>query len=216
MNRSDSIASLAKALVAAQKELKNPALDKSNPHFRSKFASLAGVRDTVTPILAKHGLTVLQLLCNDEHGVACETVLTHESGEFISSTFSVPVTKHDAQGVGSAATYARRYALMALCNVVGDEDDDGNAAAKAAPARPESAKSVAQVAWEALTPKRQNELADIAADVADLLAQDRAIQANETIQALGLDADDRAALWFCFDSKQRAALKAAAKAPVTA
>lgn len=129
MNRSETINELATALALAQAELRNPGFDSTNPHFKSKFASLAGVRDTITPTLAKYGIAVLQLLGFDDGRVTCETVLTHKSGQWISGTFSMAPTKPDAQGTGSAATYCRRYALMAIVNVVGDEDDDGNAAA---------------------------------------------------------------------------------------
>lgn len=136
MNKSESITALMAALAAAQGELKNPAFDAVNPHFKSKFASLATVRDTITPVLSKHGLSVVQLATNDQDGRPCvETVLGHASGEWISSRLTVPASKSDAHGSGSAITYARRYALMAIVNVVGDEDDDGNAAA-----RPEQSK----------------------------------------------------------------------------
>ena len=135
MNKSDSIASIAAALAKAQAELKNPPYDSKNPHFRNSYASLASVRDTITPVLAAHGIAVLQLLGKSDVGVSCETVLTHESGEWISSTIELPASKQDAQGYGSACTYARRYALMAIVNVVGDEDDDANEASKPAPVR---------------------------------------------------------------------------------
>lgn len=129
MNRSEQVNELAAALAKAQAELRNPAFDSTNPHFRSKFASLACVRDTITPILAKHGLSVSQLPTNDHEGRPCvETMLLHSSGQWISSTLAVPVAKSDAHGAGSAITYARRYSLMAIVNVVGDEDDDGNQA----------------------------------------------------------------------------------------
>lgn len=130
MNKSESIASLAAALAKAQAGLKNPAFDSSNPHFKNKYASLASVRDTITPVLSAHGIAVLQLLGKSDVGVSCETVLTHESGEWISSTIEIPATKQDAQGYGSASSYARRYALMAIVNVVGDVDDDANEASK--------------------------------------------------------------------------------------
>lgn len=135
MNKSDSIAAIAAALAKAQAELKNPPYDSKNPHFRNSYASLASVRDTITPVLAAHGIAVLQLLGKSEVGVSCETVLTHESGEWISSTIELPAAKQDAQGYGSACTYARRYALMAIVNVVGDEDDDANEATKQAPVK---------------------------------------------------------------------------------
>lgn len=129
MNRSESINELATALAKAQGELRNPAFDSTNPHFKSKFASLAGVRDAITPVLVKHGLSVSQLPTNDHEGRPCvETMLMHSSGQWISSTLAVPVAKADAHGAGSAITYARRYSLMAIVNVVGDEDDDGNQA----------------------------------------------------------------------------------------
>jgi hypothetical protein len=120
---------IAKALAAAQAEMSNPGFDSQNPHFRSKFASLASVRNAVVPVLAKHAICMTQDLRTTETGIACTTTLTHESGQ--SMTFGplvMPATKSDAQGFGSAATYARRYALMAVCGVVGDDDDDANAA----------------------------------------------------------------------------------------
>ncbi len=123
---------IAKALGAAHAELRNPPLDSMNPHFKSKFASLAGVRDAVAPVLAKHGLFVSQNLTNSEKGVACTTIITHVSGQQMSfGPLEMPAMKADAQGLGSAATYARRYSLMAAFCIVGDADDDANAAAKA-------------------------------------------------------------------------------------
>lgn len=136
MQKSETIGALMAALAKAQAELKNPSFDSVNPHFKSKFASLAHVRDVVTPALSKHGLAVTQLTGNDSEGRACvETVLGHSSGEWISSTLTVPVAKADAHGAGSAITYARRYALMAIVGVVGDEDDDANQAVKPAEKR---------------------------------------------------------------------------------
>ena len=130
-----SVNEIAKALAAAQAEMTNPGFDSQNPHFRSKFASLASVRNAVVPVLAKHAICMTQDLRTEAGGIACTTILTHESGQ--SMTFGplvMPATKPDAQGYGSAATYARRYALMAVCGVVGDDDDDANAATgKAAP-----------------------------------------------------------------------------------
>jgi hypothetical protein len=124
---------LAAALAKAQAEMVNPAFDSTNPHFKSKFASLAAVRNAVIPVLAKHGIACVQDIHTDIAGtVSCTTTLIHASGQ--RATFgplTLPVTKVDAQGFGSAATYARRYSLMAIAGVVGDDDDDGNAAVKA-------------------------------------------------------------------------------------
>jgi hypothetical protein len=125
----ETLNELGKALVAAQMEMQNPAFDSQNPHFRSRFASLAAVRNAVIPTLAKHGIGVLQNLTTTETGVACETILLHSSGQVMRlGPLSMPATKPDAQGFGSAATYARRYALMAVAGVVGDDDDDANSA----------------------------------------------------------------------------------------
>jgi hypothetical protein len=121
---------LAESLAKAQAEMSNPKFDKTNPHFKNKFASLAAVRDAVIPALAKHGIACVQDVYTDQDGkVACKTHLLHSSGErAIYGPLTMPVSKADAQGFGSAATYARRYHLMAVANVVGDEDDDANAA----------------------------------------------------------------------------------------
>jgi hypothetical protein len=121
---------LAEALAKAQGEMSNPRFDKTNPHFKNKFASLAAVRDAVIPVLSKHGIACIQNVYTTEGGrVACTTSLYHGSGEALTfGPLEMPVSKGDAQGFGSAATYARRYHLMAVANVVGDEDDDANQA----------------------------------------------------------------------------------------
>lgn len=120
---------IAKALAAAQADMQNPQFDSQNPHFRSKFASLAAVRNAVVPVLARHGIAMAQDLRTTERGVACITTLFHSSGQFLTfGPLEMPATKQDAQGFGSAATYARRYALMAVAGVVGDDDDDANTA----------------------------------------------------------------------------------------
>jgi hypothetical protein len=122
------------ALAKAQCEMANPKFDKTNPHFKNKFASLAAVRDAVVPVLAKHGIACIQALTASDRGVACCTHLVHSSGQtLVFGPLEMPVSKQDAQGFGSAATYARRYHLMAVACVVGDEDDDANAAAAAKP-----------------------------------------------------------------------------------
>ncbi|MEY4471867.1 MAG: hypothetical protein RL671_171 [Pseudomonadota bacterium] len=125
---------LAKALAAAQAEMANPSFDSANPHFKSKFASLAAVRNAVVPVLAKHGIAVLQDLQTTENGIACYTVLMHESGQTRTlGPLVMPASNADAQGFGSASTYARRYALQSVACVVGDDDDDGNAAVASTP-----------------------------------------------------------------------------------
>ncbi len=129
---------IASALVKAQKAF-GPALKtSSNPHFRSRYADLSACVEAVIDALNNNGIAMMQRVTPSDTGVIVETMLIHESGETISNgQLHVPASKHDAQGYGSALTYARRYSLMAACGIA-PEDDDGNAASKrpATPAVP--------------------------------------------------------------------------------
>jgi len=120
----------AAALVKAQKEF-GPALkSSSNPHFKSRYADLAACVEAVVDALNNNGIALTQRVNPSENGVIVETVFIHESGEVINcGQLHVPAAKQDAQGYGSALTYARRYSLMAACGIA-PEDDDGNAASK--------------------------------------------------------------------------------------
>lgn len=128
---------IAAALVKAQKAF-GPALKTStNPAFRSKYAKLENCIEAVIDALNDNGIMLMQPTHLCEDGVIVETMFLHESGEQISNgKLHVPATKHDAQGYGSALTYARRYSLLAACGIAA-EDDDGEAASKskAAPAK---------------------------------------------------------------------------------
>lgn len=123
---------IATAFVQAQKAF-GPALKSStNPHFRSRYADLSACVEAVIDALNSHGIALMQQTSECADGVTVETVLIHESGESLSSgKLHVPASKHDAQGYGSALTYARRYSLMAACGIA-PEDDDGNAATRPA------------------------------------------------------------------------------------
>ncbi|CAN5419789.1 hypothetical protein BH11PLA2_BH11PLA2_32620 [soil metagenome] len=130
VEKSPSIAALAGALAAAQIEMRNPVKDSVNPHFNSKYAALAAVRDAVMPILGKHKLSVVQLPTETATGPALVSILLHSSGEFIQSTLLLRAMKMDPQGIGSSLTYARRYALQSIAGVAAEDDDDGNAASR--------------------------------------------------------------------------------------
>lgn len=167
VRRSASIAALAAAMNKAQSKLKNPPKDSVNPHFRSKYADLATVRDAVTPALTENGLAVMQFPCELDDAPALTTLLTHTSGEWVETTIRLRPGKLDPQGVGSALTYARRYALQALAGVAADDDDDGHAAThrpaqqhQPAPAKdnPNLRASVAQAVAQAHTPAALTEL----------------------------------------------------------
>jgi hypothetical protein len=120
-------------LVNAFAEIEGAAKDKVNPHFKSKYADLTSVIDAIKPVLAKHNLAFYQRPQPSESGILVQTILRHSSGEEVDlGTLYVPANKNDAQGFGSALTYARRYALMTAFGVPA-EDDDGNAAARSSP-----------------------------------------------------------------------------------
>lgn len=134
MTKETKIDTLASALVAAFAEIEGAAKDKINPHFKSKYADLSSVIDAIKPVLAKYDLAFCQRCQPSESGVLVETRLIHVlGGEMDMGTLFVPANKNDAQGFGSALTYARRYALMTAFGVPA-EDDDGNAAVASAKA----------------------------------------------------------------------------------
>lgn len=140
MNKSETLSKLAAALVKAQSEIKIAVKDATNPFFKSNYADLPAVIDAIKPALNKHGIAFLQVIVAE--GV--ETVLLHESGEFISGVTPIkiiPEYKKDKSGniiessahetpqaLGSAITYAKRYGLQAIVGVPADKDDDAESA----------------------------------------------------------------------------------------
>jgi hypothetical protein len=129
---------ISAAFVKAQKSF-SPALKTStNPHFKSRYADLSACVEAVIDALNENGIALMQPTRETDSGVTVETVFLHESGEaIIAGVLHVPAQKQDAQGYGSALTYARRYSLMAACGIA-PEDDDGNAASKKPEGKPES------------------------------------------------------------------------------
>lgn len=118
---------LAKALAKAQSEMKEAEMDSTNPHYKSKFASLTSCWKACRDALNKNGLSISQGIQTKENGEhVLLTYLLHSSGE--ERFFEVPLLlgKKDMQGLGSAMTYARRYGLGAMVGLVTDSDDDGN------------------------------------------------------------------------------------------
>ena len=128
MNKSESIAGLAAALAKAQGQMKGAIKDSANPFLKTKYADLASVVEAIRAAFSANGLSYIQTVePSDKDEVRVETTLLHASGEWIScGVLSLPVSKVDAQGYGSALTYARRYSLSAAVGVA-PEDDDGNA-----------------------------------------------------------------------------------------
>jgi hypothetical protein len=128
MIKSDSITNLAGALVKAQSEMGNASKGAANPFFKSKYADLNAIREACLPVLSKHGLSVLQPTVFIEGRKFVETLVMHESGEFIGGHTEILAVKElDAQAQGSGVSYARRYGLQSLL-CIGAEDDDGEGA----------------------------------------------------------------------------------------
>ena len=136
MKHSESIAALAGALAKAQLQIEPASKNATNPHFRSHYADLASIWDACRGPLNTNGLSIVQFPCDGDVGrTGLCTMLLHSSGEFISEVVTTRSQKDDPQGLGSALTYLRRYALAAVVGVTATEDDDGNAASTPANAR---------------------------------------------------------------------------------
>jgi hypothetical protein len=127
MQTSESIKNLSEALVSFHKEVGKISKDSKNPFFKSKYASLSNILETIHDSLINNGLTVVQFP-EGENGLT--TRLCHSSGEWMEATYSMRPAKDDPQGRGSAITYQRRYAIGAILSLNIDEDDDGNNASK--------------------------------------------------------------------------------------
>jgi hypothetical protein len=125
MNKSESIKELATALNKFQAECSGAKKNAENPHFKSKFANLEAVINCAKDALSDNGLSVSQFPVMDQGYAGVETILMHISGEWISNTLLLACKKQDPQAMGSAITYARRYAYQSVLGIP-SEDDDGN------------------------------------------------------------------------------------------
>lgn len=130
IKKSETIIKLSKSLVETQKELKQPLKDAKNPFFKSEYVPLENVAEAITQTATKYGLAFSQYATTTESGnVSVGTIVFHESGEFIE--FPPLILKPEntkPQSIGSAITYAKRYALSAIFGITSDKDDDGNKA----------------------------------------------------------------------------------------
>ena len=132
MEKSDSIKNIAIAMCKAQSEMGGAVKGAENPFFKSKYADLGEVIKVVKEPFANNGLSFVQFPINDGDKIGVETILMHESGEWLSGSFTVKATKQDAQGAGSVITYCKRYGLQAAAGIP-SEDDDGNSASSKKP-----------------------------------------------------------------------------------
>lgn len=221
MNKSESIKELAAALAKAQGEIKGALKDSANPFFKSKYADLSSVVEAIRDPLAANGLSYVQIAHDAENSAKIETVILHSSGEWFSCGWvSVPVSKADAQGFGSAMTYARRYSLSAAFGVA-PEDDDGNAAAKSPPNKHAPVKAALEPLTEggapALTLDENTIVHDLSNRVRSMGIKDVkgcCDEVDETLMGYANNNDMKLALWEKLQdlSALRAAMKAEWKA----
>lgn len=132
MKTSETIGKISEALAKAQGVLKNPAKDAVNPHFRSNYATLDTGLNIVREALSRHSIAFIQATRVDGDMLYLDTRLSHVSGEWIEGEYPVSKTSDKPQIIGSAMTYAKRYALFSFVGIAGEDDDDGNEANKTA------------------------------------------------------------------------------------
>ena len=133
--RSDSTKEISTALSNFQGKMTAVKKDSTNPFYKSKYASLDTIWETIRKPLSENGLSVAQTMNLIESNSVLETTLYHTSGEWISGTQLVNPVKNEPQGLGSAITYARRYSISAILGLVSDDDDDANTATKPEPVK---------------------------------------------------------------------------------
>jgi hypothetical protein len=188
--QSETIGTLAAALAKAQGEIENAKFNRTNPHFKNKYADLTAIFDAVRAPLSKNGLAVTQTIEVRETGMVLATKLMHSSGEWLGSEYPLPMSARP-QEFGSALTYAKRYSLASIVGVSADEDDDANAAQGATngAARTTLPKKNAKDIYA----KLQAEI-DGATDVAAL--RQWGVEARERIEVMPTDWQDHLRLRF--------------------
>ena len=191
MKTSETIAKLASALSAAQKDMTGAKKSANNPFFKSKYSDLSSVMQAISEPFANNSLSFIQSPGYDGERVTVTTRIMHASGEWIEGTTVLPPTKNDAQGYGSAITYAKRYGLQAMAGVP-SIDDDGNDAVKhqAAPKKRINRRKVQQY---------------VAAFV-DAIEKEDALACRELGDELK-DAPEHSEVWKMLDSKQKQSVK---------
>ena len=128
--QSEDVKELVAGLAAVHSEMAPAKKDTVNPHFKSTYADIRSVVEVSRPLLSAQGIVVNQIVDYEGENVFLVTQVLHKSGQWMRSWYPVRPTKQDPQSLGSAITYARRYAYCAIVGVVADDDDDGAEASK--------------------------------------------------------------------------------------
>ena len=110
-------------LYKVQKEVGSISKNKQNKFYKSKYFNIDELIEQLTPILQKHNLLLLQPIQDDKQYSIIHDI---DDGDSVESSLSLPINL-DAQKIGGAITYYRRYTLVALLGLQA-EDDDGNTA----------------------------------------------------------------------------------------
>ena len=222
MRTSESIQTIAPALLKAQKAIGPAIKDKTNPLYKSKYADLHAVMKACLDALNGNGLVLLQTPVHSEDSkVHMTTRLQHESGEYMEETFSIPAQKQDPHGYGSACTYLRRFSVSAWLGIVTEEDDDGNAASKVPNAssaaadkiiaankeHPSHATQVMHDALAAMDVEEQNRMRDIAVQVTDAFGENAGGEARAVFLGFHLDQEQQLAVGSLLTPKIRNAIK---------
>ena len=166
MKTSESINEIATALSKAQGDMTGAKKGSDNPFFKSKYSDLSQVIEAISKPFEGNGLSFVQGAEFEDGRVAVTTRIMHTSGQWIEATTSLPPTKNDAQGYGSAITYAKRYGLQALAGVP-SVDDDGNDAVKHGADKPASVAPDKSVLTKFETCQSFDELQAIWTETAD-------------------------------------------------
>jgi len=190
MTSSNDLDKIAPALAAFQSEVSNPKKTADNPFFKSKYADLDEIINTVRPTLSAHGLFVIQSPEGEGSAAKVTTRIMHTSGQWLEGTISLTAVKADPQGMGSAITYARRYSLAAFLGLAQD-DDDGNSA---------SGKTTAREPTKPSTKPALSPQAPIGKTLEDGMKQ----RCGDIVKALGLDKATSAAILMAHCGKQQA------------
>lgn len=131
MKLSEKFDEILPALHKARSQFVKVKKDRQNTHLKNKYATLDSVLDAITPALTENKLMIMQDSERVESAMRVETTVIHISGQWAKFYFDIPIVKNDPQGVGSAFTYGRRYALAAAFGL-SQADDDAQIAVKSA------------------------------------------------------------------------------------
>lgn len=210
---SETIDQIVPALIKARSKFKAAVKDAKNDAFKrngqgSGYATLDSVIDAVTEALLENGIYCTQQTDIVDARTVLHTRFLHSSGQWIGGAYPVHPIKNDPQGEGSALTYARRYALMALAGIA-PEDDDGNAATKAVKRQGDNSLSgqPRSGVWNEYTNGHREDLERLALTIGEYMDMGDVQGAHEAVSNRGLDTDLKAALWDLLPSNTRSALK---------